>query len=358
MNICGNKELLDYSNKVGSVLKANADTAFIGLKKYGAFDFDFKWVGGILATNNKIYGITNGCTKVLEIDPATNGHTLFGDLSEGIFKWTGGCLYKDSCIYGFPRSANTLLKINFLDRTAEEMPLNTCYTSIDHHYSGALYNDTIYLAPRSEKHILAINLITMKTRKIGIDIVGNFTYCGAITHPNGRIYFLPQTNSKVMVLDPKTEHISFIGDEISPFCFGVSILPNGCMYGFSGYSQGVLKIDPDIDATSIICPYTLTGEKVTGIYGTKMAMNGKLYGVPGDSAHVFEFNPATETVSIAADIDEGEFNEAKCAGAALAPDGSVWLIPAKGRYIYRLGFDKIKKFMPESILCSVYFSNY
>ena len=348
--------LLNYKSIVGRVIKTNINATFVDVEKYGEFEFDFKWVGGILAANNKIYGITNGCTNVLEIDPLTNQISVFGKLSEGAFKWTGGCLYKDGCIYGFPRSANTLLKINPQNKTVQEIPLGTNYTGIDHHYSGVLYDDKVYLAPRREKHILIIDLNTMMSKKLGETVIGNYIYCGAIMHPNGLIYFLPQTYSRVMVLNPVTEQVSFIGNEISPICFGVSIMPDGCMYGFC--DNGMLKINPNNEEVKTICPTTTTGENVSGLYGTKMAPNGRLYGVPGASLYIYEFNPDTETVSIVASIDEGKFNEAKCAGGILAPNGSVWLIPAKGKYVYKLNFNGINEPMPESILRSVYFSNY
>ena len=316
----------------------------------------YKWVGAIYAEDDNIYAIPTGAKGILKINTKTGEYAIFGKVEEKNFKYTGGCLYKDGCIYGFPRRTNNLLKIDTRKQSVEEIPLDIQYDATkDHHYSGTLYKDTAYLAPRQADHILAINLKDYSIKKIG-HIPEEYQYCGAIRHYNDLIYFFPNNEvSRVMVLNPKTEEIEFIGGTNS-YLYGAGVIAsNGCIYGFTAYSDGgILKINPKAKEVTTI----LQNEVESGFFGTKMGINGKLYSIPGSSNRIYEFDPETEKVRLVYELRDDNNTDAKCAGGMLDSNGNIWLVPAKGDKIYKLKFGKHVINFRDDIIKSVYFSNY
>ena len=94
---------------------------------FGSLSGSTKWVGGVLAPNGCIYGITfpTTTTTVLKIDPTTDTATTFGSLgSSG--KWFGGVLAPNGMIYGIPYTSVTILKIGTYSN-AENWMLSTQY---------------------------------------------------------------------------------------------------------------------------------------------------------------------------------------------------------------------------------------
>ena len=269
----------DFNHELDKVLQANSKVEFLGVEEISGFkEGTYKWVGGVYAPNGKIYAIPTGAGSILEIDPENGRFCLFGNVSTEGFKWTRGVVYSDGNIYGMPRRKNTLLKINPLLQTVEEIDLGLSYKK-EHHYGGILAkNGVIYQPPRNTNHILAIDLKTKRTYTFGEELLSKNhrnLYNGAAVHPNGKIYFYPHSGGKVVVLDPDTEKLKFIGDDIAPNTFSCAVAPNGCMYGFSVSVPGVLKIDPVAETAEMIC-------KDIGISGcgdAKLGINGKIYSI-------------------------------------------------------------------------------
>ncbi len=318
----------------------------------------YKWVGVVQGEDGNIYGIPTGAKGILKVDTKTGEYTIFGKVEEKNFKYTGGCLYKDGCIYGFPRRSNNLLKIDTKKQTVEEIPLGLQYDETkDHHYSGTLHEDTIYLAPRNARHILAVNLKDYSTKTIGEGMIPEgYEYCGATKHYNGLIYFTPNLEGKVMILNPKTEEIEFIGETIKCSLYGSGcIAKNGCIYGYSAFSYGgILKINPYTKQVNIISQ----DELESGFCGTKMGINGKLYSIPLISNRIYEFDPETETAKLVYELKDDNDTDTRCAGGIVDNNGNIWMIPAKGNRIYRLKFSKHYFNFRDDILKSVYFSSY
>ena len=72
----------------------------------------YKWVGGVLGSNGKIYGIPSSATQVLEIDPVGLTTSTFGSLGGGTDKWYGGVLAPNGKIYGIPYDATQVIEID------------------------------------------------------------------------------------------------------------------------------------------------------------------------------------------------------------------------------------------------------
>ena len=354
---------VNYPNEVASVITLNQNVSFNNADIFGdTLEFDFKWVGGCLASNGRIYGIPNGNRQVLEIDPVTGRYCLFGYTSSGNFKWTGCAVGEDGLIYGMPRSANSVLVIDPVSQSVKEHSIGTNYGQ-DHHYGGCIVGKKIYLAPRTANHILVINIDDWSTYRLGETILTTTTrYSAVLKHPNGYIYFIPERNAKLLKLDPNTDTIIECGNIISSCSvYGAAIDPSTLnIYGFTGYriAGGIMKIDVN---NSDELTFIHESEVETGYYGSKLGINGKIYSIVGNGTILYEYDPSNDTVTNIATISDtegGDYNEAKCAGGVLTEDGSIYLIPAKGRHIYKLNFGNIVNTLSRKVLSSGYFSNY
>lgn len=71
----------------------------------------FKYVGGVLAPNKKIYAApsTSAITSLLEIDTESDTVTTFGSVSG---TWYGGCLARNGLIYFVPSANSPILVLN------------------------------------------------------------------------------------------------------------------------------------------------------------------------------------------------------------------------------------------------------
>lgn len=304
----------------------------------------YKWVGGQVNENDDLFGIVNGATKVLKFSNLNQTIEYFGELPPRNFKWTGGCFYNKS-LYGFPRSANELLKVDVEQETTQELKLGLNYRG-EHHYGGVLTRKGIvYQPPRNTDHILAIDLNTLRCRRIPLAPQWKkikFRYCGSVLHPNGFVYFLPEFGERVIKFDPDTEEFAYIGSALDCMVFDAAIAPDGNIYGYSAYSHGLLKIDVMKDTTEMAHQ-----ELLPGCYGTKLGPNGKLYGIPGDGNDFLEYdveNDRIDSIGRAA-----ELGNAKCAGGAVDHFGNIYCVPALGSYLYKIRFNGIEAAIPKDL---------
>jgi hypothetical protein len=362
----------EYKRTLSACFAENKDAVFGRVEVYGDFSSAVcNFTGAVMTDDGRIVGIPNSGNQVVIINPdfeemGSEPFELFnGAFEPEPFGWTGGVLYKGN-VFALPRNSNAVLKINPNDKTAEKIALPTDYEKADgaqgrdfHHYSGALFDGKVYCTPKGESHILVIDLDALNDgntraicRRIPCEARG---YLGATLHPNGLIYFSPSDGQQVMVLDPVSEKVWFIGDKSIYGSFKMVVAPNGTIYGFS-HSKGILKIDAANEQVTNVCEKS--GIVPSGIYGCSWGFNGKCYAYISNNIHLFEFNPDEERVSIPVVIDDGKFNYAKCAGGILAQDGSIWQVPAFGRFIYRIVFSGIKTHLPVEFLKQPYFSGY
>ena len=73
-----------------------------------------KWIGGVLGSDGKIYGIPYNATDILIIDPVagTATRSALGANLTDLDKWIGGVLGSDGKIYAIPLIATDILIIN------------------------------------------------------------------------------------------------------------------------------------------------------------------------------------------------------------------------------------------------------
>ena len=310
---------------------------------------DFKWVGAV-NYNNIMYCINNRTDDVLKLD-LENDKISYIKTNLGIskdFRWTGGC-YHNGKIYGFPRTSNELLCIDPTTDKVSIIPLNLCYKT-EHHYGGVYTNEGyIYQPPRNTNHILVINLNDFSTHKINIaPQFLKYAYLSGIQHLNGLIYFFPEKNERILVLNPKNEKFYFIGKRLKCLVFDAAIGKDENIYGFSGYEDGILKIEPKKNKAEMIC----TEIGIPGCYGSKLGINGEIYGIPGNGDYIWEFNVEKQKAKKIFKVTES--GKAKCAGGVISKQGNIYTVPAYGNTIYKLEFSDTEE-LTDELLNSIYF---
>ena len=338
--IYSSPDIIKYGVKPNSEYKENNLTpssfnptlSLKSIGQLGVFSSGYKYCGAVLGDDGMIYGIPSGAKNVIKIDPSRNTYELLGDLSDQSFKWTTGCNHTDGCIYGFTRSSNTLLQIDIIKKEVFEINLGLSYKA-EHHYSGILYGNRIYQPPRRNNTILCINLDNKMVHQISLtSLPVKMGYTGSILHPNGFVYFMPESWGKVMVFNPETEMITFIGKIVKCSVYNPVVSHNGHIYGF-GYSYGILKIEPETNSVSVLFNNIFFGSATTVI-----GVNGKLYNLVGCSDTLYEFDSDTESLKTIGNINSESCVECKCAGGVVTTDVTICCIPAFADHIYKLMF--------------------
>lgn len=298
----------------------------------GDDDRAYKWVGA-QEYRGAFYCVPNGASFVLGWRyPSKIDEIVVPNSSKMPFEWTGGSVVGNELVC-FPRSSNYLLKCNLGSRRCSFVDLGQDYRG-EHHYGGVVVGaQFVYQPPRNTDHILKISL--RDGRSTAIPIAPSFLgaklrYCGSFAHPNGLLYFFPERDERVLVLDPKTDEFAYIGAPVDSMTFDVAMTPDGDLYGFSAYEDGLLHVGVKDERVEMV------GKEygAMGCYGTKLGVNGKLYGLPGTGNAIYEFDPATTVVERMCIVDGKGL--VSCAGGAVARDGSIVAAPAQGRAIFML----------------------
>lgn len=330
-----------FRNHIDSSVKYTIKSIKIGNSKE-----KHKWVGAQI-NYGTVFAIPNDETRILCYDQ--NSNSYIEGVNKGLFKWTGGCVWNNS-IYCFPRTSNSFLKIS--DEDVEEIPLLIEYRG-EHHYSGICTREGIvYQPPRNTNHILKTDLKSGLSNKI--DIVDkkykvNYRYCGSIIHPNGFIYFFPESG-KVIKLNPDTDKWCFIGKSLSTMCFDAKVGMDGNIYGYSAYCRGIMKIDVSSDVVEMIHQ-----EITPGAYGTKYGLDGCLYSIPGDGSCIWKYDVILDTINMMYDLEDD--SKAKYAGGLTLPNGDIICVPATAPSILILKPDKNTE-IPEFIYKEFFQDNY
>jgi hypothetical protein len=159
-----------------------------------------KWMGGVVTSDGKIYGIPYSSSTVIEFDPVTQNTIQFGNLP-GIAKWTDGVLAPNGKIYGIPYDSTTVLEF---DPVTQNITLFGNLPGTRKWWGGVLAsNGKIYGIPLDSDKVLEIDPITRDITLFGDDLsLGNSKWAGGVLAPNGKIYASPFTSSKILEIDP------------------------------------------------------------------------------------------------------------------------------------------------------------
>jgi hypothetical protein len=252
-----------------------------------------KWRGGVLAPDAKIYCIPQETTNVLIIDPKTN--TVDTTSIKGLVgnnKWRTGVLAPNGRIYGIPVDSSSVLIIdptspvssipgvtvataNYTDGTkilncpgatfatpgtgqltvGDNLLITTATQSYTGYVQSITDNQNVVLI-----YALGANLgagaITgiQKTRKADITTLTGFAgteqFYSSCLSLNGKIYCVPRSETYVLIIDPTTNTadtttISGLPSSLRKWQ-GVTLAPDGKMYGIPQDSDSVLVIRPGL----------------------------------------------------------------------------------------------------------------
>ena len=184
---------------------------------------EFKWHGGALAPNGKIYAVPCCARQVLEIDPDTEELSLLpDDLGETRSKWYGGIIAGDGNMYCIPFRAQAVLRVRTADRRCDLLggPFASARPSRGNLYGwhgGLLGPDgNVYGFPAHATSVLKIVVATGEVVELGGPLEeqnngGRYKWGGGCVGPDGCIYGIPSDATSVLKIRPADGTVSTFG---------------------------------------------------------------------------------------------------------------------------------------------------
>jgi len=294
-----------------------------------------KWIGGVLASNVKIYGIQSNIDSVLIIDPQINTYdtTTITGLT-GSAKWAGGVLAPNGKIYGIPDGSTSVLIIDpnanisnisyqtgtaFYNNLTNKLSVNNgSFTSqlltgdniiitnnLSQKFTGyvqSIDNDNLCTFIFNLGNNVGNIISLQKTRFADITtmtgLVGTVKFYGGVLAPNGKIYCIPLQSNIVLIIDPQTntyDTTTLSGLTSGGFKWAGGVLAtNGNIYGIPHNSSNVIIINPQ---TNTYDTSTITGISGSAKYvGGVVAQNGIIYGFPNSATNVLQIKTGLPTI--------------------------------------------------------------
>jgi hypothetical protein len=273
-----------------------------------------------------VFGINFTVGQITAIQKTQVLNTSSITFGNGAFKYTGGVLAPNRKIYGIPSFVDNVLIIDPTNNTFDTTTLTGFIT--DNFFGSVLApNGKIYCIPLLSKSVKVIDPMTNVTETIFTGSV-NFGCTGGVLALNGKIYCIPYDASatSVPIIDPVTNAVDTTTIPILPESnrwIGGVLAPNGKIYGIPANSARVLIIDPvtnTVDETTLVVP---TGGAKW--FGGVLGIDGKIYGVPFQSSVVLIIDPVSNTVDTTS--IKGLLGNSKWVGGTLAQDGKIYCVP-------------------------------
>ncbi|TGL90205.1 hypothetical protein EHQ68_01870 [Leptospira congkakensis] len=303
----GTEDLFQYRSETIGSITGNSSTAF---------------QGALNAPNGEIYFLPYASEMFLSINPVTKAYTNVGSKSSYV-EFIGGSLGPSGKIYLSPHQLNDFQSIDTTNNNAKATMGNPSMSATA--YNGAMYapNGKIYFVPSSETIIRYYD-----TNKASIGSVTTPTgsgYSSAVLTPQGKIYFIPFLATSMAILDTKDDSVSF-----HPYVFPGSgayiagvLTPNGRIYFIPYNAHPVIYLNPTTNQIDIAA--YLPAPTTNMFNGAVLAPNGKIYPVPSDNATDF-ISIDTKDNTITTLFPKTTAGDSY-RGGALGPDGNIYLAP-------------------------------
>lgn len=259
--------------------------------------------------------------------------TVGSSVLAGPYKWLKDSPYSDLGLRdirdsGRVNSRTTFPRPEFVSQT--DFPLDTWIpVNKTEAYGGATLADNgfIYCAPAKTGSVLKLNedyeLGTNTQSEIEIlpySYTYSSLYSNVICAQNGKLYFIPDTADKVLVVDPQNDdEFYYIEEEVEVGAtlkkwFGATLHPDGKIYCAPYYSETMLVIDTSNDTVELLEGFA---SGVTWA-GACLAPNGNIFFAPEQGGLVLEFNPTTGDKTY--HVVSGNYR-----GICPSPDGSIYM---------------------------------
>ena len=173
---------------------------------------DGKWSGAVVAPDGKIYAVPLNYSKVLEIDPSKVSSSIyyptlstFGNAGTGNWKWSGGVLAPNGKIYCIPFSSRTVLEIDTTGKDSQGFPTLSTFGDLGsntYKWSGGFLapNGKIYGIPFNTSKVLEIDPDAKTARTFG-QLSGYDKWRGGVLAVEGTAYGVPYNSPKVLEMD-------------------------------------------------------------------------------------------------------------------------------------------------------------
>mmetsp|Transcript_8161 Transcript_8161/g.15361 ORF Transcript_8161/g.15361 Transcript_8161/m.15361 type:complete len:432 (-) Transcript_8161:54-1349(-) len=222
------------------------------------------YLGGENGPDGRVYCIPGHSPRVLVIDPNTDKCTQIGPSFQGKFKWLRGICASNGIIYGLQCHASEILRIDARD--AMEDLANIKISTIEVPY------DCFFDDPEE--------------RETERNMIWKY-HGGAISPIDGCIYCIPQSATRVLRIDPRTDECSFVGPKLQGKYKWYGGLPgrDGCVYGIPHNSGSVLRIAPKGARVDVTLHGDL-GESAHQWHGAGTSSDGTIVCIPNNASKV------------------------------------------------------------------------
>lgn len=268
------------------VLKVNETSAVeIGPRLPG----QWKWHGGVVASDGRVYCIPQSAERVLRID---------GDVVEevgpnfpGKWKWYGGLRSGDR-VYGIPSCASGVLAI---DTGSDEPRVFTieCPAHGGWKWHGGVVapDGSVWGVPANSDRVLKVHNDTVSLhghcRSGQHRDDDKYKYLGAVVGNDGCVYCIPSDADFILKIDPTSGDVRDFGPDLSFMSRGASrgqnkwqnavLLGDGAIYCIPLKAESVLRIDTERQAADLL-PHGADGKNLWE--GAVLGDDGALYCMP------------------------------------------------------------------------------
>ncbi|MCW7493133.1 hypothetical protein ND861_11185 [Leptospira sp. 2 VSF19] len=274
--------------------------------------------GALNAPNGSIYFPPYYSPKILEVNTYSKTYSSFGTFS-GSVELIGGALGPAGVLYFAPHLVSNFYAFD-TNKSALSIVGNETLASAA--YNGAIYapNGKIYFVPSSETIIRYYDTYSKTIGQVATPTSGGFS-TGVLT-PQGKIYFIPFVSTQMYILDTKDDSITI---HPYPFPGGNSYIsgiltPNGRIYMIPHSVPEILYLDITTNAieTAASIPSPSTGM----FNGAVLAPNGKIYPIPEGYGNFISFDTKDHTIKTLFPRPAGSYRS-----GALGPEGEIYLAP-------------------------------
>lgn len=307
--------------------------------------------GGCLSPDGNVYfgpfgtyAAEGNVRKALKINPYTN--TISYISNNGNNYGYGGMVCADNGkIFMLPWTSGTNIQI--IDTFNNDAVSYLDVSGLSSNYFGLVnFNKFIYGIPFNGSNVLRINPINLTTSTdisgidaSGYDISANTEkFRGGVVGPDGNIYCIPSSARRVLRFNPFTNVVQQSSTiDVSGYQGG-ALASNGNIYMVPKTTDNIGVIDTSNFTVSKITTYTTLNGTTANIssiglssqkfYSAVSAPNGLIYCIPEGGNVWLTINPATNTATQIASFGGSD----GFAGAALAPNGKIYVGPLNANY--------------------------
>lgn len=241
------------------------------------------YLGGELGPDSRIYCIPGNASKVLMIDPFNDLCLQIGPDLFGKFKWLRGIKASNNIIYGLPCHSDTVLRIDAT--AAADMKSDGTLACFDFDRKVQITTMSIpyedFFTNDEERE---------RERKMLWKYHG-----GSISPVDGCIYCIPQSATRVLKIDPQTDACTFVGPKLEGTYkwYGGLAARDGAIYGVAHNSRSVLRIRPNKDDPNdvLVSLHGDLGSSKHQWHGAGISSDGTIVCIPNNASTVLLIRP-------------------------------------------------------------------